>query len=324
VRTNTIVLPGLGCGVVRVKGTNRALAMSVDGQGRFGLLDPRQGARLAVAESARNVACAGALPIAATNNLNFGNPQKPEIMWQFAEAVAGIGEACRALDTPITGGNVSLYNETDGKAILPTPVLGIVGVIEDASKVLTRTFKRGGTPVVLLGTTRPELGGSEYLYRVHGLIRGQAPALDLDAEKRLQRLLVDAAAEGLLLSAHDCSEGGLAVTLAECCFDTGGIGVVADVPEASVLRPSSFDLGQDATLFSESATRVVASTSPEDLEAFLQKANAAGVPAALIGRTGGARIAIQVAGVDGLDISVADAEQVWAHAIERYFNKTLA
>ena len=206
--------------------------MSVDGQGRFGLLDPRQGARLAVAESARNVACAGALPIAATNNLNFGNPQKPEIMWQFAEAVAGIGEACRALETPITGGNVSLYNETDGTAILPTPVLGIVGVIEDASKVLTRTFKRAGTPVVLLGTTSAELGGSEYLYRVHGLIRGQAPALDLDAEKRLQRLLVDAAAEGLLLSAHDCSEGGLAVTLAECCFDTGGIGVVADVPEA--------------------------------------------------------------------------------------------
>ncbi len=220
VRTNTIVLPGLGCGVVRVKGTNRALAMSVDGQGRFGLLDPRQGARLAVAESARNVACAGALPIAATNNLNFGNPQKPEIMWQFAEAVAGIGEACRALDTPITGGNVSLYNETDGTAILPTPVLGIVGVLEDASKVLTRTFKRAGTPVVLLGITSAELGGSEYLYRVHGLIRGQAPALDLDAEKRLQRLLVDAAAEDLLLSAHDCSEGGLAVTLAECCFDT--------------------------------------------------------------------------------------------------------
>ena len=162
VRTNTIVLPGLGCGVVRVKGTKRALAMSVDGQGRFGLLDPRQGARLAVAESARNVACAGALPIAATNNLNFGNPQKPEIMWQFAEAVAGIGEACRALETPITGGNVSLYNETDGISILPTPVLGIVGVIEDASKVLTRTFKRAGTPVVLLGTTRAELGGSEY------------------------------------------------------------------------------------------------------------------------------------------------------------------
>ena len=320
VRTNTIVLPGLGCGVVRVKGTNRALAMSVDGQGRFGLLDPRQGARLAVAESARNVACAGALPIAATNNLNFGNPQKPEIMWQFAEAVAGIGEACRALDTPITGGNVSLYNETDGTAILPTPVLGIVGVLEDASKVLTRTFKRAGTPVVLLGITSAELGGSEYLYRVHGLIRGQAPALDLDAEKRLQRLLVDAAAEGLLLSAHDCSEGGLAVTLAECCFDTGGIGVVAGVPSSGGPNFSSA-MKTDLTLFSESASRVVVSMSPEDLEVFLARTKAAGVPAELIGRTGGTRIAIAVAGADGLDIGVADAEQVWGHALERYFDK---
>ena len=329
VRTNTIVLPGMGCGVVRVKGTERALAMSVDGQGRFGLLDPRQGARLAVAESARNVACAGALPIAATNNLNFGNPQKPEIMWQFAEAVAGIGEACRALETPITGGNVSLYNETDGTAILPTPVLGIVGVIEDASKVLTRTFKRPGTPVVLLGTTKAELGGSEYLYRLHGLIRGTAPELDLDAEKRLQRLLVDAAAEGLLLSAHDCSEGGLAVTLAECCFDTGGIGVVVDVAPASTLStkapgsPAEHPRALESTLFSESASRVVISTSPEDLDAFLERARASGVPAQLIGRTGGTRITIAVAGAAGVDVDVSEAEQIWSGALERYFDRTL-
>jgi phosphoribosylformylglycinamidine synthase len=321
VRTNTIVLPGLGCGVVRVKGTSRALAMSVDGQGRFGLLDPRQGARLAVAESARNVACAGALPIAATNNLNFGNPEKPEIMWQFAEAVAGIGEACRALGTPITGGNVSLYNETDGKAILPTPVLGIVGVIEDASKVVTRAFRRAGTPVVLLGITRAEMGGSEYLYRVHGLIRGKAPALDLDAEKRLQQLLVAAAADGLLLSAHDCAEGGLAVTLAECCFDSGGTGVTATLPGARSLESGASHLASDASLFSESASRVVVSTSPEDLEWFLQKAAAAGVPAAVIGRTGGTRIALAVEGAEGLDVGVAEAEAIWTGAIERYFDK---
>jgi phosphoribosylformylglycinamidine synthase len=326
VRTNTIVLPGLGCGVVRVKGTTRALAMSVDGQGRFGLLDPRQGAKLAVAEAARNVACAGALPIAATNNLNFGNPEKPEIMWQFAEAVAGIGEACRALGTPITGGNVSLYNETDGNAILPTPVLGIVGVIEDASMVVTRTFKRADTPVVLLGTTRPELGGSEYLYRVHGLIRGQAPVLDLDAEKRLQQLLVEAAAEGLLLSAHDCSEGGLAVTLAECCFDTGGIGVTATASYAGP-KLGSGNAEPELTfrpayaLFSESASRVVVSTSPEDLEAFLQKAAAAGVPAAVIGRTGGSRVALAVEGADGIDLDLAEAEAIWSGALERYFDR---
>jgi phosphoribosylformylglycinamidine synthase subunit PurL len=339
VRTNTIVLPGLGCGVVRVKGTGRALAMSVDGQGRFGLLDPRQGAKLAVAEAARNVACAGALPIAATNNLNFGNPEKPEIMWQFAEAVAGIGEACRALGTPITGGNVSLYNETDGKAILPTPVLGIVGVIEDASKVVTRAFKRAGTPVVLFGTTRPELGGSEYLYRVHGLIRGQAPTLDLDAERRLQQLLVAAAADGLLLSAHDCVAGGLAVTLAECCFDTGGIGVTASASSAGLSSPGPSSAGPNFSsgssepemafrptyaLFSESASRVVVSTSPEDLELLLQRAAAAGVPAAVIGRTGGARIALAVEGAEGLDVDVAEAEAIWAGAIERYFDRARA
>jgi phosphoribosylformylglycinamidine synthase II len=308
VRTNTIVLPGLGCGVVRVKGTKRALAMSVDGQGRFGLLDPRQGAKLAVAEAARNVACAGALPIAATNNLNFGNPEKPEIMWQFAEAVAGIGEACIALETPITGGNVSLYNETDGKAILPTPVLGIVGVLEDADKVVTRTFKRADTPVVLLGTTKPELGGSEYLSRIHGLVRGEAPSLDLDAEKRLQRLLVEAAAGSLLLSAHDCSEGGLAVTLAECCFDTGGIGVTAAVAGPTIIA-----------LFSESASRVVISTTPENLEALISTATEAGVPAAVIGKTGGSRIALDADGERVIDVAVDEAETLWSTAIERYF-----
>jgi len=174
---------------------------------------------------------------------------------------------------------------------------------------------------VLLGITSAELGGSEYLYRVHGLIRGQAPALDLDAEKRLQRLLVDAAAEGLLLSAHDCSEGGLAVTLAECCFDTGGIGVVGDVSKDEGQRTKGDGLGQDAALFSESASRVVVSTSPEDLETFLAKANAAGVPAELIGRTGGTRIAISVAGADGVDVDVSEAEQIWSGALERYFEK---
>src|SRR4030095_9506503 len=248
VRTTTIVLPGLGCGVVRVKGTNRALAMSVDGQGRFGLLDPRQGARLAVAESARNVACAGALPIAATNNLNFGNPQKPEIMWQFAEAVAGIGEACRALDTPITGGNVSLYNETEGKGILPTPVIGVVGVLEDGSKVLTRMFPSAGLEIVLFGDNRGELGGSEYLKAMRGLVRGMPPSLDLDRERALQRLLVDLAAAGRIRSAHDCSEGGFAITLAECCFGTGAIGADVSIPRAA--SDSGVDV-MAATLFGE-------------------------------------------------------------------------
>jgi phosphoribosylformylglycinamidine synthase subunit PurL len=319
VRTGTIVLPGLGCGVVRVKGTGRALAMSVDGNGRFGQLDPRAGARLAVAESSRNVACAGALPIGGTNNLNFGNPEKPDVMWQFAEAVAGIGEACRALEIPITGGNVSLYNETDGKAILPTPVLGVVGLIEDAGKVVTRTFKRAGSDVVLLGRTFAELGGSEYLKTLHGVIAGEPPALDLDAEKRLQRLLVAAAAEGLLLSAHDCSEGGLAVTLAECCFDTGGLGVDVDVPAVAEGIPDA-RWTPDTSLFSESASRVVVSVAADRLEDLLARAKEAGVPATAIGRTGGDRVVIRVGHARAVEEQVGNLERAWSTGLERYFD----
>src|SRR6516225_7598780 len=224
VRTNTIALPGAACGVVRVKGTDRALAMSVDGNGRFGYLDPRSGAKLAVAEASRNVACAGGLPIGGTNNLNFGNPERPDIMWQFAEAVAGIGEACRALDIPITGGNVSLYNETDGKPILPTPVLGVVGLVEDASNVVMRAFPGAGLDVVLFGESFAELGGSEYLKVVCNLVRGVPPSVDLVAERALQDLIVALSDDSLIRSAHDCSDGGLAVAVSECCFDRGGMG----------------------------------------------------------------------------------------------------
>src|SRR5688500_18060899 len=172
VRTNTLVVPGMGAGVVRVKGTRRALALSVDGNSRFAYLDPYAGAQLAVAEASRNVACAGGQPIGATNCLNFGNPERPEIMWQFARAVEGMGAACRALDVPITGGNVSLYNETDGKAVLPTPTLGVVGLIDDGDKVVRRAFQHAEDAIVVLGESREELGGSEYLKVMHGLIRG--------------------------------------------------------------------------------------------------------------------------------------------------------
>src|SRR4029077_1774474 len=177
-----------------------------------------------VREAARNVACAGALPVGATNCLNFGNPERPAIMWQFARAVEGIGEACRALNVPITGGNVSLYNETDGKAIYPTPIIGVVGLLDDASRVTSRVFKGAGDAVIVLGEDRGELGGSEYLKTVHGLVRGDAPELDLGRERALLSLVPSAAADGLLRSAHDGSDGGMAVTLAECCFDTGGVG----------------------------------------------------------------------------------------------------
>jgi phosphoribosylformylglycinamidine synthase len=312
VRTNTIALAGAGAAAVRVKDTTRALAMSVDGNGRFCLLDPRAGARLAVAEAARNVACAGGRPVGATNCLNFGNPERPEIMWQFAEAVAGIGDACRALGVPITGGNVSLYNETDGRAVLPTPVIGVVGVIDDASTLRLRAFPEAGLDIVLLGDNPGELGGSEYLKTVHDLLRGKPPALDLVREAALQRLLVDLAATGATRSAHDCAEGGFAVTLAECCFENGGIGADVSVPSAAS------DGGVDrlaATLFGESASRVIVSVTPNRVNEVLHAAKTAGVSAARIGRTGGSAIRIAVDSEIVIDCAVADAEARWSTAL---------
>jgi phosphoribosylformylglycinamidine synthase len=314
VRTNTIVLAGMGAGVVRVKGTSRALAMSVDGNGRFCLLDPRQGARLAVAEAARNVACAGALPIGATNCLNFGNPERPEIMWQFAEAVAGIGDACRALETPITGGNVSLYNETDGRAVLPTPVVGVVGVIDDAECVVARVFPASGLDVILFGDNHGEIGGSEYLKSVFGVVRGMPPALDLDNERALQRLLVTLIAERRLRSAHDCAEGGFAVTLAECCFEGGRFGADVSIPACAAVSDAD---RLAATLFGESASRVIASVDSRDTEAVLRAAAGAGVRAARIGRTGGDAIRISVDGEVVIDCPVAVAETRWSTALAR-------
>jgi phosphoribosylformylglycinamidine synthase len=316
VRTNTLVVPGMGAGVVRIKGTRRALALSVDGNGRFVYLDPYLGAQLAVAEAARNVACAGAQPIGATNCLNFGNPERPDIMWQFARAVEGIGAACRALDVPITGGNVSLYNETDGRAVLPTPVLGVVGLIEDADKVVRRLFRRAGDVVILLGLSRDELGGSEYLKLIHGLVRGRPPSIDLAAERALQHVLVQAAADDLLRSAHDCAEGGLAVALAESCFDSG-LGVEVDVPAVS---SGSVEFEDISTLFSESASRVVASVDATRGQRLLALASAAGVPAAAIGRVGGDRIRVSIDGRRVMDEPLDRAEGIWATAIEKYFD----
>ena len=315
VRTNTIVVPGMGAATVRIKGTARALAMSVDCNARFVYLDPFQGARLAVAEAARNVACAGALPIGATNCLNFGNPEKPEIMWQFARAVEGMGQACAALDVPITGGNVSLYNETDGNAVLPTPTLGVVGLIERAEHVVTRAFKSSGDVIVLLGENREELGGSEYLKVVHGLIRGVPPALDLERERALQLLLVELAAGGVIRSAHDCAEGGLAVTLAESSFDTG-LGAEINVPAVASATSHLTDV---ATVFGESASRVVVSAAPDRAHELLALASAAGVPASVIGRVGGNSIRIAVAGRIVIDEALGVAEQIWSTAIDRYF-----
>jgi phosphoribosylformylglycinamidine synthase subunit PurL len=314
VRTSTLVLAGMGAGVVRVTGTPRALAMSTDGNGRYCYLDPRQGAMLAVAEAARNVACAGGVPIGATNCLNFGNPEKPDVMWQFVEAVEGIAEACRALDIPITGGNVSLYNETDGRAIFPTPVIGVVGVIDDASCALGRSFRQPGDAIVLLGDDDRDLGGSEYLKSVHDLVAGRAPRVDLSAERPLIALLAKAAAMRLLQSAHDCADGGLAVTLAESTFDSRGIGCRVDI-----LASGADDWTRLGALFSEAGGRAIVSVTHEHRVRLLDLARDAGVKARVIGETGGSRIEIAVAGAPAIDCAVAEAEQMWSTAFERYF-----
>jgi len=323
VRTNTINMPGYGAGVVRIKGTDRALAMSLDGNGRYCYLDPYRGAMLAVAEAARNVACAGAAPLGATNCLNFGNPERPAIMWQFARAVEGIGAACRALDVPITGGNVSLYNETDGNAIYPTPTIGVVGLLEHADRVVSRQFKESGDLILLLGAPGTgELGGSEYLNRLHGVVRGVPPALDLAAERALQQLLVTLAAQRLVRSAHDCSDGGIGVAIAECCFDTGGTGAELSLDAVNVARDPQVNVA--AALFGESASRAIVSIAADAVTEVLERAAAGGVPARVIGETGGNRLRISVGGAVAIDESLDAAERVWSTAIDQYFAKRVA
>jgi phosphoribosylformylglycinamidine synthase len=256
------------------------------------------------------------VPIGATNCLNFGNPERPEIMWQFSQAVDGIAEACRALDVPITGGNVSLYNETDGQAIYPTPVLGVVGVLDDVTHVLTRVFPESDLEIVLLGDPAGGLGGSEYLKQAHGLVRGTPAPVDLERERALQALLVDAARGRWIRSAHDGSDGGLAVTLAECCVESGGVGAQVDLP-GSVETDERFGVVQ--ALFGEAPSRVVVSVATGERERLLSGARERSVPAVVIGRTGGDRIRLAVAGVQVADIGLDEAEQAWGEGLTRHF-----
>ncbi|MCU0636525.1 MAG: phosphoribosylformylglycinamidine synthase subunit PurL [Gemmatimonadaceae bacterium] len=276
VQTSTVRGPGGDAAVIRLRGTDRALASCIDGNGRYVALDPRMGGRIAVAEAARNVACTGARPRAITNNLNFGNPRRPEIFFQLREAVAGIGEACRALETPVTGGNVSLYNESPKGAIHPTPTIGMVGVIESLAHVTPSAFTTAGDYVVLLGNCTDELGGSEYLQRIHDTLAGAPPTCDLLAERRLVDALLAAIADGVVRSAHDVSDGGLAVALAECCM------LDRERPHGAAIDVTGWPaLPERALLFGEAQGRVVVSTdSPDEVVTIAQRH---GVPARVIG-----------------------------------------
>lgn len=218
VRSNTVIVPGGDAAVLRIKGTNRGIAVKVDGNGRYVYLNPRRGAAIAVAEAARNVVVSGGRPVGMTNCLNFGNPYKPEVYWQFAQAIAGIGEACRVLETPVTGGNVSFYNESPGRAVYPTPTIGMLGVLDDIEHATTPWFKNEGDEIALLGTNLAEVGGSEYLHIVHDKVAGDCPQLDLLEEKAVQAACLEMIRGSLIHSAHDVADGGLAVALAECCI----------------------------------------------------------------------------------------------------------
>ena len=276
VRTGTAVRPGGDSGVIRIRGTNRAVAATTDCNGRFVYLEPRTGAMAAVAEAARNLVCVGAVPTAITNNLNFGNPLKAHIYYQLREAVLGMREACGAFETPVTGGNVSLFNETDGKAIYPTPVIGMVGVIDDVSKITRHAFQHAGDDIILLGTNSGEFGGSEYLYVTSSIVAGHPPSVDLEAERLLQQAVLKMNHEEVLNSAHDCSEGGLAATLVECALGDGEtpLGVTVDLDE---------DLAPVVSLFGESQGRIIVSTNPDDTERVLALAALYDVPATKIG-----------------------------------------
>ena len=305
VQGGTVVGPGADASVLRIEGTIKAVALSSDGNGRYGLLDPCLGGAHAVAEAARNVATVGARPLAITNCLNFGNPERPEVMWAFAEAVRGIGDACRALGTPVTGGNVSFYNESGSAAVYPTPVVGMVGLLDDYRLLVRPGFREGGLTIYLLGRTLPELGGSEFADVVLGKVSGRPPALDLRAELALHRLLVEYSRQDLLESAHDLSDGGLAVALAECAI-AGGLGFTA-------LLPITDDLPPHLALFSESASRAVI-TARQGREAEVERLAAVhGVHIARLGFTGGSNL--ELAGA--FRVPLSDAVVVYEGAIPR-------
>ena len=316
VRTNTMVRPGSDAAVVRIKGTNKAVAMTVDCNGRYCLLHPYEGARLAVVEAARNLACSGAEPIGLTDCLNFGNPERPDIMWQFVLAIEGMKDACEHFQIPIVSGNVSFYNETNGLSIYPTPMLGMVGLIEQADRAMTQWFRNDGDVILLLGKTRDDLGGSEYLKVLHHREQGSPPFLSLEIEKALQDFVLKVIHEGLVQSAHDCSDGGLAVALAECCVSA------PDEERGAVVKLRLDSLRLDALLFGESQSRIILSVNPDAAESVLNRASDAGIPASKIGTVGGERFIIDVEKGQWsqgcrIDLPVDYVSDRWGNAIER-------
>jgi len=299
----TTIEPGSDAAVIRIRNSDKAIAAATDCNGRYCYLDPYEGAKAAVAESARNVACSGARPIAITNCLNFGNPYKPEVYWTFDQAIKGIGDACRAFETPVTGGNVSFYNENPTGAIYPTPTIGMLGVIQDNTKIMDQYFKDDGDVIILLGDPAANIGGSEYLKEVHGKILGNAPYVDLAKEKRLYEIVLRLIDEGLIKSAHDCSDGGLAVAVAESCFLPNNTlkGAILDL---------DFDHRPDSELFGEAHSRIVISTVAENIPSIIDICD--DFTCTVIGEVSGDRFKIN----DIIDLPIEELFTQWYNKIK--------
>lgn len=303
VRTNTISNNISDAAIVRMKGTKKALALTTDGNSRYVYLNPKKGAEIAVAESARNVICCGAVPIAITNCLNYGNPYNPEIYWQFKESMAGIGNACRIFETPVTGGNVSFYNESQNYTVYPTPVIGMLGLLEDVDKLITVNFKSPGDLIVLLGKNKGDINGSEYLKVVHQIIAGDAPFLDLDYEKRLYTVILKANSYGLIKSAHDVSDGGLSIAFAECCISSG-LGAKVKV---------RVDKRLDYTLFGEEQSRVIVTINEVHLNQLIHIINENKIDFELLGHVENDYLIIN----DELKLSNSELKEIYINELAR-------
>jgi phosphoribosylformylglycinamidine synthase len=311
VQTNTVVLPGSDAAVIRLKGTNKGIAATTDCNSRYCFLNPYRGAQIAVIEAARNLVCSGAQPAAVTDCLNFGNPKKPESFWQFKNCVEGIRDACRSFDLAVVSGNVSFYNESPKSAINPTPAIGMIGILNDIHKACSQNFKQEGDAIILLGYCREELGATEYLKEIHHLTKGDIPQLDLKLEQAVQKTALKAIEKGLVNSAHDCSEGGLAVALAECCISNKDKMIGADINKLN------YDMRLDALLFGESQSRIILSCSKDSVEKVRKMALKFKAPFYVIGKTGGRVLRILNDTEELIYLSLEDLNEQWSGSLRK-------
>jgi len=306
VAKDVLLGPGGQAGVVAVPGTKKAIAATTDCNSTYCYLDPFQGGAIAVAEAARNLVCSGAKPLAITDGINFGNPKNPEVFWQFKQAALGISKACRALNTPVVSGNVSFNNENPKGSVDPTPIVGMVGLIKDRGKIVTPYFKNNGDVILLLGKNKEELGGSEYLKTIHGLKKGKCPSLDLRLEKSVQKTTLEAIEKGLVVSSHDCSEGGVALALAECCISNPAkkLGAKIDLSAAKIRK--------DALLFGETQSRIILSANPKNAKKIMQIARKNKTPISIIGEVKGNKLEIN----KWINLSIDELNRAWGSALE--------